>query len=60
MNVFFDVLDTLLPEEDLRRLVDRTPPLREYETVPPGRRPGSDGPLPIYELTPDRVRGRTP
>jgi hypothetical protein len=42
---------------DLPRLIDRTLPLREYETVPPER--GEDGSLPIYSLTPERIRERT-
>jgi hypothetical protein len=35
-------------------------PIREYETVPPEREPGPDGPLPIYTLTPGCIRYRTP
>jgi hypothetical protein len=41
---------------DLPYLVDRMPVVREYETVPPKREPGTDGSLPIYTLTPDRIR----
>jgi hypothetical protein len=40
---------------DLPHLLDRVPPLREYETAPP-EHSGEDGSLPIYELTPDRIR----
>jgi hypothetical protein len=41
---------------DLPLILERTPPLREYETVPPEREPGLDGSLTIYTLTPDRIR----
>jgi hypothetical protein len=52
-----------LVEEHLRDLPDLlesgcTPIVREYETVPPS--PGGGGELPIYELTPERIRQRTP
>jgi hypothetical protein len=40
---------------DLPYLLDRMPPLREYETVPP-EHGGEKGSLPIYELTPERIR----
>lgn len=43
---------------DLPYLVDRSLPVRGYETVPPER--GEDGPLPVYTLTPERIRERTP
>ena len=36
---------------DLPYLIDRMPVIREYETVPP-----EDGSLPIYTLTPERIR----
>jgi hypothetical protein len=42
---------------DLPHLIDRDLPVREYETVPPER--GEDGSLPIYTLTPGRIRERT-
>jgi hypothetical protein len=42
---------------DLPLILERTPPLRDYETVPPEREPQADGgKLPIYRLTPDRIR----
>ncbi len=43
---------------DLPHLVDRTQVVREYETVPPQLDVG--GGLPVYELTPGRIRERTP
>ena len=43
---------------DLPDLLDRSLPIREYETVPPERT--EDGPPPIYTLTPERIRPRTP
>jgi hypothetical protein len=57
-----------LVEEYLRDLPDLVEgpgtPIQEYETVPPEREPGlapgSDGPLPIYTLTPECIRYRTP
>ena len=57
-----------LVEEYLRDLPDLVEgagaPVREYETVPPerepGLEPGPDGSLPIYTLTPERIRERTP
>jgi hypothetical protein len=53
-----------LVEEYLRALPDLVEgdetPVREYETVPPEREPGPDGSLPIYTLTPERIRYRTP
>jgi len=53
-----------LVEEYLRDLPDLVEgpgtPIREYETVPPEREPGPDGPLPIYTLTPECIRYRTP
>ena len=42
---------------DLPHLIDPELPVREYETVPPER--GEDGSLPIYSLTPERIRERT-
>ena len=44
---------------DLPHLLERTPPLRDHETVPPEREPGLDGSLRIYTLTPDRIRHLT-
>jgi hypothetical protein len=41
--------------KDLPHLVDRMPVIREYETVPPDQI-GEDGSLPIYTLTPERIR----
>jgi hypothetical protein len=51
-------LDSLAEElmRDLPLILERTPPLRDYETVPPEREPQADGKLPIYRLTPDRIR----
>ena len=43
--------------EDLPYLVDRVPPVREYETVAPKR--NEDESLPIYTLTPERIRRRS-
>jgi hypothetical protein len=46
---------------DLPDLVEGTgTPVREYETVPPGQEAGPDGSLPIYTLTPECIRYRTP
>jgi hypothetical protein len=39
---------------DLPHLIDRTPVIREYETIPAERTP--DNPLGIYELTPASIR----
>jgi hypothetical protein len=53
-----------LVEEYLHALPDLVEgtgtPIREYETVPPEREEGPDGSLPIYTLTPERIRYRTP
>ena len=40
--------------------MDRSVPVQEYETVPPQPEAGLDGELPIYELSPERIRRRTP
>jgi hypothetical protein len=40
--------------KDLPLLVDRMPVIREYETT--GAERGEDGSLPVYTLTPDRIR----
>lgn len=40
--------------KDLPYLVDRMPVIREYETI--GRERGEGGSLPIYTLTPERIR----
>jgi site-specific DNA recombinase len=40
--------------KDLPYLVDRMPVIREYETI--GAERGESGSLPIYTLTPDRIR----
>ena len=49
-------LPTLLEEylEDLPHLVGRKPIVREYETASP--EPTDDGTLPIFALTPERIR----
>lgn len=39
---------------DLPHLLERTLPIREYETVPPERT--EDNPLGVYKLTPERIR----
>jgi len=46
--------------KDLPYLVNRSVPLQEYETVPPQHEPGLDDELPIYELSPERIRRHTP
>lgn len=47
--------------KDLPYLLDRSVPPQEYETVPPQHEPGLDGELlPTYELSPERIRRRTP
>jgi hypothetical protein len=43
---------------NLPHIIDRRPPVRKHDTVPPGA--GLDGGLPIYELNPGRIRERTP
>jgi hypothetical protein len=40
--------------KDLPHLVDRMPVIREYETI--GAERGEGGSLPIYTLTPERIR----
>jgi hypothetical protein len=47
---------------DLPHFVDREPVIREHQTVPLEREPGLDGGgrLPIYTLTPSRIRWRSP
>ena len=51
-----EVLPALVEEylRDLPHLVERMPLVREYETI--GAERGEDGSLPIYTLTPDRIR----
>ena len=57
---YLEDLDRLAEElvRDLPRLLDRMPPVREYETI--GAERNEDNPLGIYTLTLERIRERTP